>query len=191
MKTLIGNMKSLIFVVWLICFPMIVSAQESAAKHAFTAGDYLSAVQLYRVAIASTEDSDLRESLSKELSRAQRCGVLTDRADAAFRRGAYAEARKNYQILLAQNAADPRAEKQIAHCNQLLKEASDRVAERVRHDKAYAKAIESWEITDALLFVDKYPNDEKTPLLRTYVEFQTGKKSIPTSEEEVTLFKSF
>lgn len=183
-------MKSLIFVVWLICFPMIVSAQESAAKRAFTAGDYLSAVQLYQAAIASTEDLDLRESLSKELSRAQRCGVLTDRADAAFHRGAYAEARKNYQILLAQNAADPRAGKQIARCNQLLKEASDRAAERARHDKAYAKAIESWEITDVLQYVNKYPNDEKTPLLRAYVEFRTGKKSIPTSEEEITLFKS-
>lgn len=191
MKTLTRNMKSLIFVVWLmICFPMIVSAQESAAKRAFTAGDYLSAAQLYQAAIASTEDSALRESLSKELSQAQRCGVLIDRAEAAFHRGAYAEARKNYQILLAQNAADPRAEKQIARCNQLLKEASDRAAERARHDKAYAKAIESWEITDVLQFVNKYPNDEKTPLLRAYVEFQTGKKSIPRSEEEVTLFKS-
>lgn len=190
MKKLTGNMKNLIFVVWLICFPMIVFAQESAAKRAFIAGDYLSAVQLYQAAIASTENSALRESLSKELSRAQRCGVLTDRADAAFHRGAYAEARKNYQILLAQNAADPRAEKQIARCNQLLKEASDRAAERARHDQAYAKAIESWKTTDAIQFVNEYPNDEKTPLLRAYVEFQTGKKSIPASEEEVTLFKS-
>ena len=190
MKKLIGNMKSLIFVVWLICFPMIVVAQESAAKRAFAAGDYLSAAQLYQAAIASTEDSALRESLSKELSQAQRCGVLIDRAEAAFRRGAYAEARENYQILLAQNATDPRAWKQIARCNQLLREASDRAAERARHDKTYAKAIESWEITDALQFVNNYPNDEKTPLLRAYVEFQTGKKSIPASEEEVTLFKS-
>ena len=75
-------MSRIVFCLLLILLPsQFLSAQESAAMRAFAAGDFVSAVQLYQVAIVTANDVGLVESLTASMNRAKSCALLLQRAN--------------------------------------------------------------------------------------------------------------
>ena len=123
-------MSRIVFCLLLILLPsQFLSAQESAAMRAFAAGDYVSAVQLYQVAIVTANDVGLVESLTASMNRAKSCALLLQRANRDYKQGAYVDARANCMKLLAINPVDSSARNLSRLCDGQLAKAAERAAD--------------------------------------------------------------
>ena len=145
--------KFLLLVITSICICNQVLAQESAARRAFAAGDYSSAVQLFQVAIATANDTALVESLTSSMNKARSCATLLQRANSAYKQGAYVEARANCMKLLAINPSDSNARSLSRLCDGQLAKA----AERATDNKLWAEVESSNDISAYKNYLAKYP----------------------------------
>lgn len=145
--------KFLLLVITSICICNQVLAQESAARRAFAAGDYSSAVQLFQAAIATANDTALVESLTSSMNKARSCATLLQRANSTYKQGAYAEARANCMKLLAINPSDSNARSLSRLCDGQLAKAAERAAD----NKLWAEVESSNDISAYKNYLAKYP----------------------------------
>ncbi len=145
--------KFLLLVITSICVCNQALAQESAARRAFAAGDYSSAVQLFQAAIATANDTALVESLTSSMNKARSCATLLQRANSAYKQGAYVEARANCMKLLAINPSDSNAWSLSRLCDGQLAKAAERAAD----NKLWAEVESSNDISAYKNYLAKYP----------------------------------
>lgn len=157
--------KFLLLVITSICVCNQVLAQESAAKRAFAAGDYGSAVQLYQAAIATANDAALVESLTSSMNKARNCATLLQRANSAYKQGAYVDARANCMKLLAINPSDSNARNLSRLCDGQLAKAAERAAD----NRLWTEVASSNDISAYKNYLTRFPSGIHAEEARNFV----------------------
>lgn len=179
-------MKRLILIAALLVSAVTFSyAQESAAKRAFTAGDYSAAVELYQAAIAT---SGTNSALSSGLEQAKKCASLKKKADAAYSSGSYKTAQRNYQEILKLNPSDSYARGRISKCSQRLAAAQAKAAQVAKDEEFQNGLSVAFAIgtpTALKAFAAKLPKDERSQLLLDYCRILENKNKLLTPDDVV------
>lgn len=158
-------MKRFILIAVLLVSAVTFSyAQESAAKRAFTAGDYSAAVELYQAAIAT---SGTNSALSSGLEQAKKCASLKKKADAAYSSGSYKTAQQNYQAILKLNPSDSYARGRISKCSQ-LQTAARKAAEAKKSQPELDAALTAGTPEALKAFAEKFPKDPHSKMFLDY-----------------------
>ena len=174
-------MKRLILIAVLLFSAVTFSyAQESAAKRAFTAGDYSAAVELYQAAIAT---AGTNSALSSGLDSAKKCSSLKKKADAAYSSGSYKTAQQNYQAILKLNPSDSYVRGRISKCTQLQAAAEAKAAEAKKFQSELEAALYVGTPEALKAFVAKYPEDERSQLLLDYCRILENKNKLLTQTD--------
>ena len=153
-------------------------AQESAAKRAFTAGDYSAAVELYQAAIAI---AGTNSALSSGLDTAKKCASLKKKADAAYSSGSYKTAQQNYQAILKLNPSDSYVRGRISKCTQRLAAAQAKAAQAAKDEEFQTGLGVAFAIgtpTALKAFAAKFPVDERSQLLLDYCRILENKNKL-------------
>ena len=140
-------------------------AQESAAKRAFTAGDYSVAVELYQAAIAT---AGTNSALSSGLDSAKKCSSLKKKADAAYSSGSYKTAQQNYQAILKLNPSDSYVRGRISKCTQLQAAAEAKAAEAKKSQPELDAALAAGTPEALRAFAQKFPKDSHSKMFLDY-----------------------
>ena len=176
-------MKRLILIAVLLFSAVTFSyAQESAAKRAFTAGDYSAAVELYQAAIAT---AGTNSALSSGLDTAQKCASLKKKADAAYSSGSYKTAQQNYQAILKLNPSDSYVRCRISKCTQLQAAAEAKAAEAKKFQSELEAALSVGTPEALKAFVAKNPEDERSQLFLDYCRILENKNRLLTQTDVV------
>ena len=157
-------------------------AQESAAKRAFTAGDYSAAVELYQAAIAT---AGTNSALSSGLDTAKKCASLKKKADAAYSSGSYKTAQQNYQAILKLNPSDSYVRGRISKCTQLQAAAEAKAAEAKKSQSELEAALSVGTPEALKAFVAKNPEDERSQLFLDYCRILENKNRLLTQTDVV------
>lgn len=176
-------MKRLILIAVLLFSAVTFSyAQESAAKRAFTAGDYSAAVELYQAAIAT---AGTNSALSSGLDTAKKCASLKKKADAAYSSGSYKTAHQNYQAILKLNPSDSYVRGRISKCTQLQAAAEAKAAEAKKFQSELEAALSVGTPEALKAFVAKNPEDERSQLFLDYCRILENKNRLLTQTDVV------
>ena len=140
-------------------------AQESAAKRAFTVGDYSAAVELYQAAIAT---AGTNSALSSGLDTAKKCASLKKKADAAYSNGSYRTAQQNYQAILKLNPSDSYVRGRISKCTQLQAAAEAKAAEAKKSQPELDAALAAGTPEALRAFAQKFPKDSHSKMFLDY-----------------------
>ena len=149
-------------------------AQESAAKRAFTAGDYSAAVELYQAAIAT---AGTNSALSSGLDTAKKCASLKKKADAAYSSGSYKTAQQNYQAILKLNPSDSYVRGMLAKCSAKDKEA------KAEERQNLEDVLKNGTTQSMSAFAKKYPKDKNSDLFRKYCSIIGNEDRLLTPED--------
>lgn len=172
--------RFLLIAVLLVSAVTFSYAQESAAKRAFTAGDYSAAVELYQAAIAT---AGTNSTLSSGLDSAKKCASLKKKADAAYGSGSYKAAQQSYQAILKLNPSDSYVRGRISKCSQLQARADAKAAEAKKFHTELDAALSTGTPESLRAFVAKYPEDERSQLLLNYCRILENKHKLLTPDD--------
>ena len=176
-------MKRFLLIAVLLFSAVTISyAQESAAKRAFTAGDYSAAVELYQAAIAT---AGTNSALSSGLDYAKKCASLKKKADAAYSSGSYKTAQQNYQAILKLNPSDSYVCGRISKCTQLQAAAEAKAAEAKKLQSELEAALSVGTPEALKAFVAKNPEDERSQLFLDYCRILENKNRLLTQTDVV------
>ena len=168
-------MKRLILIAILLFSAVTFSyAQESAAKRAFTAGDYSAAVELYQAAIAT---AGTNSALSSGLDSAKKCASLKKKADAAYSSGSYKTAQQNYQAILKLNPSDSYVRGMLDKCSAKDKEA------KAEERQNLEEVLRIGTTQSMSAFAEKYPKNKKSDLFRKYCSIIGNEDRLLTPED--------
>lgn len=153
--------------IFLICIlsSNLCHAQESAAKRAFVAGDYNTAVELYRAALAISSNDN--KSVKAGLTEASICATLWQKASNAYKAKEYAVAIQNCEELLTRNPSDAKADVMIQKCKSII-DTQEQASKQREVD--FRRAIKSGQSSELRLFASKYPQDTVSTLFLKYSE---------------------
>lgn len=154
-------MKRIVIILILLALTLKASAQENAAKNAFTAGDYSTAVKLYETAKLTVTDAAHETSISKAMENAKTCANLLEKANKAYNKGQYADAKKHYQSILKYNSSDKFAKQRITVCSEKIT-----IATNQRNQQNECKIALKNGSDDAIKnYIKKYPDSNEVELL--------------------------
>lgn len=169
--------------IFLICIlsSNLCHAQESAAKRAFVAGDYSTAVELYRAALAISSNDN--KSAKTGLTEATICATLWQKASNAYKAKEYAVAIQNCEELLTHNPSDAKADAMIQKCKGIINTQEQASKQR---EVDFRRTIKSGQSSDLRIFAAKYPQDTLSSLFLKYSEINDKlTKSVILSPNEV------
>ncbi len=163
------NTKRIVLLVFLFALTFFkVSAQESAAKNAFTEGDYTTAVKLYQAAIATNNDAAKKANLSTAVKKAQECENLLNQANKAFNQEKYSVARPLYQSILKYNPSDKLAGQRVLLCMEKISGITDTYGyvtfDETLQQKDRKAALKSGSNEDLGEYIKKYPQSNDSEL---------------------------
>lgn len=142
-----------------------IFAQEGPAKAAFAAGDYSAAVQLYQVALSTTNE-DNQASISKAIEKAKKCINLLKQGDAEYLDRKFESAKSTYLSVLKYNPDDKYAKSRVNLCdNQIIAAAN-----KLKEDAELKEALKDGQMSSLQAFVDKYPQNSKSQLLSAIIK---------------------
>lgn len=142
-----------------------IFAQEGPGRAAFAAGDYSAAVQLYQVALSTTNE-DNEASVSKAIEKAKICMNLLKQADAEYLDQNFGKAKNTYLSILRYNPDDKHAKRRVNFCESQIIAA----ANKLKEDTELKEALKDGQISSLQVFVDKYPQNSKSQLLSAIIK---------------------